>query len=273
MPRHPDMPCTICARLLWRGSTSSPTPVCRPCRAAQPKQPPKPRTYNGECSTNGCQRGVLGRGLCSSHYSTWHRAQQGHTVTCRECGETKPAIGPRQQFCSRACGSRYKFKAAARSQRKTQAVVVYTRPRHTQPVVIHTKGIGRFTSGKCRVCQAWFTIKNQGQTCSIQCQEALRVQRSYVLRDRRRARKRDAYRADVYRAKVFTSDGYRCHLCGNKTDPTKPVPHPKAPTIDHVIPLASGGTHEPANCRTACFLCNVTKGDRGGGEQLLLLAI
>ncbi|MEU2106485.1 HNH endonuclease signature motif containing protein [Nocardia sp. NPDC019255] len=72
---------------------------------------------------------------------------------------------------------------------------------------------------------------------------------------------------------MFESDGYRCHLCRRKTDPTKVAPHPRSPTIDHVIPLSKGGTHEPSNCRTACFHCNATKGDRGGGEQLLLIAV
>jgi len=49
------------------------------------------------------------------------------------------------------------------------------------------------------------------------------------------------------------------------------VPHPKAPTIDHVIPLAQGGTHEPLNCRAAHFLCNSLKSHQGHGDQMLLL--
>lgn len=67
--------------------------------------------------------------------------------------------------------------------------------------------------------------------------------------------------------------GYKKGCRGGKTDPTKAAPHPNSPTIDHVIPLAQGGTHEPPNCRTACFQCNSHKGDRGGGEQMLLVAI
>ena len=43
--------------------------------------------------------------------------------------------------------------------------------------------------------------------------------------------------------------------------------HPLSPTIDHVIPLSKGGTHEPGNCRLACFRCNAIKSDGGGGEQ------
>lgn len=89
---------------------------------------------------------------------------------------------------------------------------------------------------------------------------------------RRRAIKRNAFVANVSPQKVFERDGWKCHLCGKAINRKAVVPHPKAPTIDHVIPLASGGTHEPLNCRAAHFLCNSIKGDRGGGEQLLLVA-
>jgi 5-methylcytosine-specific restriction endonuclease McrA len=53
-----------------------------------------------------------------------------------------------------------------------------------------------------------------------------------------------------------------CRLCGDPMMMGQAVPHPKAPTIDHVIPLAKGGTHEPANVQAAHFLCNSIKGDR-----------
>jgi 5-methylcytosine-specific restriction endonuclease McrA len=82
---------------------------------------------------------------------------------------------------------------------------------------------------------------------------------------------KDAYVADVNRLQIFKRDRLICHICGKKTDPRKSAPHPKAPTIDHIVPIAKGGTHEPANVATACFMCNATKSDRGGGEQLALI--
>ena len=272
MARNPDLPCAQCGRLLWRGSTSLPEgqATCRPCRASRPKAP---RRYHGECSTDGCDRPVLGRGLCATHYSYWHRRQKKHTVTCEECGETKAAPRKDQRYCSRPCASRAKFRAAARSQRRPRDLVPYTGPRHQPPPTVHVKTKNRLTSGQCRVCQQWFVSQHLDVTCSAKCRKVRLADQRRTLKERRRATKRNAYRADVSRASVFASDGYRCHLCGKKTDPTKKTPHPKAPTIDHVIPLAAGGTHEPNNCRTACFLCNATKGDRGGGEQLLLLAV
>ncbi|WML63644.1 HNH endonuclease signature motif containing protein [Rhodococcus sp. AH-ZY2] len=71
---------------------------------------------------------------------------------------------------------------------------------------------------------------------------------------------------------MFERDGWRCHICGQKVNRKAKAPHPKAATIDHVIPLARGGTHEPINCRCAHFLCNALKRDTGCGDQLLLIA-
>jgi 5-methylcytosine-specific restriction endonuclease McrA len=80
--------------------------------------------------------------------------------------------------------------------------------------------------------------------------------------------------APINRRRIYERDGYVCHICKRKTDPTKRVPHPMAPTIDHVIPLNAGvnagGTHEPANAACAHFICNSRKGDRAMADQLAL---
>lgn len=45
--------------------------------------------------------------------------------------------------------------------------------------------------------------------------------------------------------------GGLCYLCGKIAN-----------TIDHVIPLARGGSNFPANLRPACFDCNLKKGKK-----------
>lgn len=118
------------------------------------------------------------------------------------------------------------------------------------------------------------------ETCGISCNRpptkgqrprfcGKRCQQSAADR-RRRALEAKAFIEDVPRHSVFEADGYRCHLCGRKTDKSKSIPHRRAPTIDHLLPLSKGGKHERSNCRTACFGCNCAKQDRGGGEQFVL---
>lgn len=81
---------------------------------------------------------------------------------------------------------------------------------------------------------------------------------------RRRPRVRDAFVAPVDRDAVFQRDGFTCQICGDLIDMTAKMPDPWAPSIDHIIPLACGGTHEPANVQAAHVICNARKGARIG---------
>ncbi len=131
------------------------------------------------------------------------------------------------------------------------------------------EGVARFTAGYCRRCGEAFVHDRKVTAvdvhyCSLRCARA-------VAKDRRRARKRDAYVADVWRAKVYERDRYRCHICGKRLAMKQAAPHPKAPVIDHIIPLAAGGTHEMANVAAAHFICNSRKGHRAANDQLLLV--
>lgn len=90
-------------------------------------------------------------------------------------------------------------------------------------------------------------------------------------KQRRRARKRDAFVADVSRSQIFERDRWTCQLCGKRVDRTAVAPQPLAPTLDHIVPLAVGGTHEPANVQLAHAQCNTSKRTRPRGEQLRLL--
>lgn len=189
---------------------------------------------------------------------------------CATCGTTFSARrDTSQRFCSLACNGKDQTRLAMQDRARRSQVALYTGPRLRRPCPTSLPTTRRtFKSGRCRVCGTWFVSLNLDVTCSIECH----VMKRRIDKDKRRALKRAAYIADVSRKQVFERDGYRCHLCHRKTNPTKQVPHPRAPTIDHIIPLANHGTHEPLNCRTACFQCNSRKGNRGGGEQLLLIA-
>lgn len=52
--------------------------------------------------------------------------------------------------------------------------------------------------------------------------------------------------------------GNRCYICGNPAEAT-----------DHVIPLAKGGSHWPANLRPVCWHCNSQKGAKWGSPTLV----
>lgn len=87
---------------------------------------------------------------------------------------------------------------------------------------------------------------------------------------RHRARIRCVPSEDYTLVEIAHRDGRRCGLCRHPVDMTLAVPHPDAPTIDHVLPLAAGGDNTRANVQLAHFLCNSKKGS-GGSQQLALL--
>ena len=110
----------------------------------------------------------------------------------------------------------------------------------------------------------------QDVTCSDECSQEKARDRRRARDARRRALEISAYREKVVARRVFERDGYRCHICGKATKRNARVPDHKAPTLDHIIPLNAGGTHEMSNVATAHFLCNSLKSDKGTGDQLLL---
>ncbi|MFC8547296.1 HNH endonuclease [Streptomyces sp. NPDC057273] len=107
------------------------------------------------------------------------------------------------------------------------------------------------------MCSTCFVTDNpRDQNCSPRCGRR-------ASKDKRRALERNAFVAPVNRTEVYERDRWTCQLCHEPVARAEVVPHPQAPTIDHVIPLAKGGTHEPANVQCAHFMCNSIKRDRG----------
>ena len=51
---------------------------------------------------------------------------------------------------------------------------------------------------------------------------------------------------------AFATYGDTCHLCGGAG----------ADTVDHLVPLSMGGTHDPSNLRVAHRYCNISAGNK-----------
>lgn len=69
----------------------------------------------------------------------------------------------------------------------------------------------------------------------------------------RNTRKRDTDRARIRRS------GSNCHICGGPIDYALPWMDPMAFVVDHVVPLARGGSDDLDNKRAAHRSCNSTK--------------
>lgn len=56
------------------------------------------------------------------------------------------------------------------------------------------------------------------------------------------------------RFEIFKRDGFCCRYCGS-TPPSVVL------EVDHIVPVAGGGTNDPENLATSCFDCNRGKRD------------
>ncbi|WP_363319959.1 HNH endonuclease [Nocardiopsis exhalans] len=122
-------------------------------------------------------------------------------------------------------------------------------------------------AGSCRRCGAAFlapaaTKENLPAFCSTACQRKLG-------KLRRRVRSREVQSEPYKLTEIAERDRGLCQLCGEGVAMNLAVPHPKAPTVDHIIPLSQGGDDLRANVQLAHFLCNSRKGAKGS-QQLAL---
>jgi len=122
----------------------------------------------------------------------------------------------------------------------------------------------------CKNCGNEFCQMITGYNSSLYCSE--KCQSRYF--NRRRCEKRyktlmaREHNSDISLEKLYKRDHGICYLCGKKCDWSDGedrdgtfVAGSRYPSIDHVIPVAKGGTHTWDNIRLACRECNWTKRD------------
>lgn len=88
---------------------------------------------------------------------------------------------------------------------------------------------------------------------------------------RRRAVTKGVTAEVVDRDKVGDRDGWRCGICRRKVDRNLAWPHPRSPSLDHIVPISEHGPHTYANTRISHLKCNTDRSNRGGHEQLALI--
>lgn len=135
----------------------------------------------------------------------------------------------------------------------------------------------------CVICQQAFVPARSAQiACGTACGKAYTRQRVFLERsspEKTRLRRRrscaarharlgnKAHEAGRWR-RICARDGYVCWLCRELIDPAFLGPHPLGPSVDHVVPIAAGGTDDDSNLRPAHYGCNSRRGAArfGAGE-------
>src|ERR1019366_5468042 len=78
----------------------------------------------------------------------------------------------------------------------------------------------------------------------------------------RRARIRDSKTETIRVREMYMRDNHLCGICHQPVDMTLRCPHPLSHSLDHIIPLARGGTHTKENVQLAHLICNTRKSDK-----------
>lgn len=178
---------------------------------------------------------------------------KAYPIRCARCGVDAVVTKADATYCSHACW--YEAKHATHAQ-----IELAWRPRAAltsiAPVLILKPLRRRWYSACCTMCATSFITDNpRHQNCSTRCGRR-------AAKDKRRALERNAFVAPVKRTEVYERDQWTCQLCLEPVARAEVVPHAQAPTIDHIVALARGGTHEPANVQLAHYHCNSIKSDR-----------
>jgi len=69
---------------------------------------------------------------------------------------------------------------------------------------------------------------------------------------------------------IFERDKWICQICGDRVDKNLTYPSPMSKSLDHILPVSRGGSHERKNVQLAHLCCNKRIG-AGGEKQLRLL--
>jgi len=175
-------------------------------------------------------------------------------LTCEECGDEFAfrANGKPAKRCSEAC----RRAANARRSRKARGDGVWIDRR---PAKGPWSGVRT-----CRYCTEDFEARSPiASVCyADKCQARKHADRCRPYTAQRRATLRDAESELFDPREVFDRDEWTCGLCFEDVDPALVYPDPRSASLDHIQPLARGGSHTRENTQLAHLLCNTVKGAR-----------
>lgn len=253
------------------------------------------------CARCGAVKPVTSFGLndCGNRRNACHDCRRGkpkRPAACHECGAAfVPKAYENSRYCSQSCANRASRSVVAERAAIGRFSVVPWRNCLECGQEFYRRGGAKLCSPKCRrvwavrksgsrpsgtlvtaVCvecgrDFQFTLRtNTLRLCSAECRKARAEAQHRRANARREARLSEQPSELVRPIDIYLRDGWRCQICGGQVDKRAKMPHPKSPTLDHIVPVSLGGPHTRQNLRLAHFLCNSKRGNRESGQMLLI---
>ena len=242
-----------------KGYATRPQPSCEICRRGYRRSYHGQRTCGRDCGVELKRRTVRVLPCTRCNQGFEYSPIGAYPSTCPECRDrstTRRCLECQEiitvgmaRICSDAC----------RDERKRR----YDRSYNATRPGAHSR-LGE----TCATCAKPKPPRNR-KFCN-DCKAEGEREMKRRARRRRRARERNAKSEPYTLAEIAGRDRFKCGICRLRVLMDKAVPHPKAPTIDHILPLSSGGDDLKANVRLAHFICNSVRGDAGTVQLALI---
>lgn len=184
---------------------------------------------------------------------------------CEHCEKEFSYKYKERKFCSKSCSAR-----GNQTGGRNKGTIIKTADRHKHKV--------------CPVCSRTFTnitpsVKYCSHECFVSTVRGVEKVPADIRRTKRResnrkhnkikrARRRQCETENFNDSEIYIRDRYKCHLCKGKINMLLRFPHPKSPSIDHLIPISMGGGHTKVNVKAAHLFCNMSKHNGSKQEQL-----
>ena len=274
--------------------TGSPYRLCKTCGSSMDGMPATSLYCSKACkvcSVTGCDSEMLGRGYCSKHYARYKATGTPYRV-CPTCGAPVEG-GSAARYCGPDCRPRCCVEGCDRPYHSSEGYC----SRHEDLIrrngtpdpgstEFATKadsyvcqacgaefpdGLGsrRFCSSRCK--SMWYKTRGDIPSLDFTCSSCgTRVERDrwskkrqYINRklcDQCSARRHSThYRRKFPPEYLAARDGGDCRLCGNHVDLSLKWPDPMSSSIDHIVPVALGGTDDEENLQLTHLTCNCAK--------------
>ena len=184
----------------------------------------------------------------------------------------------RQMYCSKPCAdTEFRLTDSEllfRNESRTLAKIASNRTRANTRKQKYIDGKHREAlHNHCRKCGSDIEQRSK-QMCVRFCNECKDKTKAAAKRTHRR--KYGSYKSHkaravkhgvpyelVNRVKVFELYGWKCATCKVVTPKAlmRSYDDPRAPTLDHIVPISKGGPHLYSNVQLLCRKCNYQKGN------------
>jgi len=184
---------------------------------------------------------------------------RGTEKKCTQCGEVKPldAFGFSRSGRSRELRPRPACKAC-RVAYETARYEVNPGPNRARAAAWYAANTERGKANAKRSAKAnpervratkdrWAKLHPEAGRATVQ---------------RRRVRLRSNPTENFKDTEIFDRDGWICGICGEPIDLRAKAPNGDSVSLDHIVPMARGGSHTRRNVQAAHLACNQFKGAR-----------